>query len=272
MSTFKNYLFGREGQYYLPTSSARGPWSDKATHGGPPGALLAHAIESLRTDPELFVSRITIDLFRPVPLTPLELKTTVVREGKRIKLVDAYIVAEGIEVARASGLMLRRNPGMLGETTLSASRAIPPWESVPVKHFIEGPLEGVERYHAVMQVRRIDPVRKGAPMAAWIRLPVTLLPDTPLTPLERVAGLADFSSAMGMMSRGVRRSFINADINIALHREPEGEWICLESAGRGDHDGISSSSVHLHDSRGLFGHAFANGMANDDPPLALAKG
>ena len=268
----ENYLFARDGKYFVPTPITRGPWMDTATHGGPPCALLAHAIESQRGDPDLFVSRITIDLFRPIPIKPLELKTNLAREGKRIKLVDAYIVADGVEVARASGLMLRKNPGMSGETTLSASRSIPPWESVPIKHFIDEPLEGVERYHAVMQVRRIDPPHQGASMAAWIRLPVTLMPETPLTPLERVGGLADFSSAMGMMSRGVRASFINADISIALHREPEGEWICLESAGRGDHDGISSSSVHLHDSRGLFGHAFANGMSNELPRQILAKG
>lgn len=267
-----SYLFARDGNFFVPTTIARGPWTEHATHGGPPGALLAHAIESQRTDPELFVSRITIDLFRPVPIKPLELRTNLVREGKRIKLVDAFILSDGVAVARASGLMLRKNPGMSGETTLSASRSIPPWESVPVKHFIDEPLEGVERFHAVMQVRRIDPPRQGEPMAAWIKLPVTLLPDTPLTPLERVSGVADFSSAMGMLSRGVRASFINADISIALHREPEGEWICLESAGRGDHDGISSSSVHLHDSRGLFGHAFANGMANDLPSQMRVRG
>lgn len=266
-----NHLFERDGRFCVPTPLTRGPWTDAATHGGPPAALLAHAIESERSDPELFVSRITIDLFRPVPIKPLELKTAVVREGRRIKLVDAFLLSGGEPVARATGLLLRKNPDHAGETTLSASRAIPAWDTVPIQHFDMDAQEtakrmaagqGNARFNTRVEVRRIDPPHAGGPMAAWMRLPFTLFPGQPLTALERVGGVADYASVIGILSRGDRLLFINADVNIALHREPEGEWICLESAGRGDHDGIASSSVHLHDSRGLFGHAFANGLVN----------
>ena len=62
--------------------------------------------------------------------------------------------------------MLRRSPGVYpGSVTLASSRAIPPWQSLPERHFIEGDVEGVERFHAKMLVRRIDPERPGASAA-----------------------------------------------------------------------------------------------------------
>lgn len=262
-----SHLFVRDGRFFIPTGWTRGPWTDTAMHGGPPGMLLAHAIDAQRDDAELFVSRLTIDLFRPVPLQPLEVRTAVVREGRRIKLVDAFLLCDGAQIARASGLMLRRTPGAPGETLVAGGGAVPPWSAVPPRNLTDAPRDGVERFHAAVGFRRIDPRPADAPMAAWMHLPLTLLPDTPLTPLERVTGLADFASSLGGLSRSVLTPFINADVNLSLHRLPEGEWIHLAGAGRGDAEGIATSSVHLHDQRGLFGHAFVNGMLAPAPPL-----
>jgi hypothetical protein len=262
-----DFLFSREGQFYVPAPTSRGPWSPKFLHGGPPAALLAHALEGERGGPQWRVTRITIDLFRPVPYAPLELRTRLVREGKRIRLVDAWIMAEGIEVARCSGLILLTSPGVFeGAVTLASARAIPPWQEVPLRHFIKKEMEGTEFYHARMQVRRVE-TDPGEAAVIWMRTPQDLLPGRSLTPLERVASVSDFASATGQMSRMPRQSFINADISLALHREPEGEWICLEGAGRGDHDGIMTSSTHFHDGRGLFGHGMVTGMANSGTPL-----
>jgi len=261
------FLFSREGGKYVPARMSRGPWDPKLLHGGPPAALLAHAIEGECGDPDMRVARLTIDLFRPVPYAPLELKTRVVREGRRIKLADAWILADGVEVARASGLMLRRaTDAPEGSVTSASRRPVPRWQDVPLKHFVRPEIEGTEFYHARMEVRRVDPERPGEPMAVWMRVAAELFPDTPLSPLERTAGVSDFASAIGMMSRHPRLHSINADISIVLYRPAEGEWICVESAGRGDQDGIISSSTHLHDSRGMFGHAMICGMAQPPAP------
>ena len=37
-------IFVREGDRFLPTDLARGPWSPEAQHGGAPAALLAYLV------------------------------------------------------------------------------------------------------------------------------------------------------------------------------------------------------------------------------------
>ena len=59
-------FFVRDGGYYRPTESSRGPWSDEQLSGSMIGALLAHGVEDAQ--PEGFhVVRLTIDMFRAVP-------------------------------------------------------------------------------------------------------------------------------------------------------------------------------------------------------------
>ncbi len=67
-------LFERDGSRFVPTPLARGPWSPKALHGGAPSALFASVCEMHDPGPADFVARLTVELMRPVPLAPLELR------------------------------------------------------------------------------------------------------------------------------------------------------------------------------------------------------
>ena len=70
-STPGDALFQPDGEQVVPTEFARGPWTPDALHGGPVAALLARAVESVPTDEPMHVTRLTVELLRPVPLTPL---------------------------------------------------------------------------------------------------------------------------------------------------------------------------------------------------------
>ena len=52
------------------------------------------------------IARLTVDLMRPVPVAPLDVETTIVREGRKIQLIQVSLKAAGQEVARASVLNL----------------------------------------------------------------------------------------------------------------------------------------------------------------------
>jgi len=70
--------------------------------------LLGHAVEATAGDPDFQPTRLTVDLFRPAALEPVRVDTTVAREGKRLRLVDAVMTQSDTVVARASALFLRR--------------------------------------------------------------------------------------------------------------------------------------------------------------------
>lgn len=265
------HLFELDGDKYVPTDWARGPWDPALLHGGPPAALLAHALEEERNDSALWTTRITIDLLRPVRLAPLRTSRQVVREGKRIKLVDAFLHDGDTLVARASGLMLRRNADPAQSPASAAQLLVPSWEALPprdVGHVGNlGDLDGGDTrlFHRGTEFRTVPKTQPDRNFAVWIRIPYLLLPDQPLAGLEYVAAISDYVNAAGTMAHPARRGFINADITLNLHREASGEWICMESISRPDHAGIATSAVSIHDAAGLLGSASSCCLANARP-------
>ena len=101
-------VFIPDGDVFTPTEHAGGPWDPRALHGGAPAALMARAIEAVEPDLDMFVSRITAEFMRPVPMAPLKLTTEVIRPGKKVQLVQASLTADGQEVARATALRIRQ--------------------------------------------------------------------------------------------------------------------------------------------------------------------
>jgi Thioesterase-like superfamily len=108
MTTDAVAFFAADGDTLVPRPIARGPWGSTIS-GTYVGGLLGRAVEGASGDPELQPARLTVDLLRPVALAdPVRVDTTVEREGRRIRLVDAAMRQNGTVVARASALSLPR--------------------------------------------------------------------------------------------------------------------------------------------------------------------
>ncbi len=84
--------------FYLPvaedrfesTEHTRGPWDAALQHAGPPAALLGRAVEAT-SRPEMRVARLTFDIARPVPIAPLDVTASIVRQGRSVMVVEAAI-------------------------------------------------------------------------------------------------------------------------------------------------------------------------------------
>jgi Thioesterase-like superfamily len=70
---------------------------------------LGRAVEQEVDDVDLQPARLTVDLLRPVALHPVQMHSSVVRDGRRLRLVDAVMTQNDVLVARASALFLRRS-------------------------------------------------------------------------------------------------------------------------------------------------------------------
>ena len=100
-------VFVRDGDRFLATDLALGPWAPGALHGGAPAALLAHAFQAAAPSPQLRPARITFEFVRPVPPGPLGVGIEVVRPGRRVTLLDGSLTdPDGVEVARARALLM----------------------------------------------------------------------------------------------------------------------------------------------------------------------
>ena len=49
--------------------------------------------------------------------------------------------------------------------------------------------------------------------------------------------------------------FINTDLTVYLHRQPEGEWICLDASTDVDRHGVGVAHSRLYDERGPIGRS-----------------
>ncbi len=96
-----------DGDRFLSTELTRGPWDPSAQHGGPPSALFAHVVERDAQRDDLQLVRVTVELLRPVPIAPLQVRTRMVRAGRNVESVEGAILADGTEVLRGRALRIR---------------------------------------------------------------------------------------------------------------------------------------------------------------------
>src|SRR5437763_4440082 len=84
---------------FVASELARGPWDAGAQHGGAPAALLMRAFEGLPAGEDLLIARVTYELLRPAPLGELEVESSVLRPGRRVRLLEGSIrTPDGTEV------------------------------------------------------------------------------------------------------------------------------------------------------------------------------
>ncbi|MCY4639062.1 MAG: thioesterase family protein [Chloroflexi bacterium] len=256
-------FFVREGERYRPTDRSHGPWDEEQLSGSMIAALLAHGVERERP-PGFHVARLTVDLFRAVPWAPLAVRTEVVRAGRRLHALDAWLEHEGRVVSRASALLLRPSeepPGRVAEVPLSPP---PPPERVPLDSETFPLLEGS------WERRTLPAAPAGRPPTRWVRMLLPLLPGEAVSALERTAAAADMTNPSANRSdRGL--FFINGDVTLYLHRPPEGEWLCMRVAARGSSEGIATAECALFDRRGPVGRSSVVSLAMPQDSRALRE-
>ena len=107
-------LFVPDGARLVPTERARGPWSPDSLHGGPVAAALARETErSTPVDDGLRMTRLTVELLRPVGTAPLTVTGAVARPGRRVQVIDTVVEQGGVEVAWGRAVRIRVDPSLV---------------------------------------------------------------------------------------------------------------------------------------------------------------
>ena len=240
---------------YRATEWTRGPWSREHQHGGPPSALLAHAIERL-VPHEFDVARVTVEFLRPVPISAVRVAARVVRDGRSVRSVDATLVCvdDGRELCRATGLAIRRAPTGIALPAIdrpalpyALPSECPEW-TFP---FFAEPVA----YHHAMELRFARGDFGHGPAVAWMRMRGALVAGESPSPLERAMCAADSGNGVGVVLDVTRYTFVNPDLTVCLSRPLSGDWICLDSQTVPWPSGIGLAESALWDGVGLVGRA-----------------
>jgi acyl-CoA thioesterase len=251
-------FFEQDGDRYIPSDEARGPWLRDSLHGRVVAAQLARTVEQTHGDEAMHPARLTVDLFRMPPFAPLEVTTDLVRDGKRIRVVDGSVTSGEVEIARGSVVMLRRADQPEGNVW-----SPPSWD-VPSPEEIEPPALRGSRL-PMWEMRPISGSMMGGEVEqkrTWLRETRALVDGEELTPFVRAAIACDFTNPF-VNSGDSGLNFVNADVTLYLHRLPASDWLGFEAASHHSADGIAVGESTVYDLDGPIGRSAVCSVANE---------
>jgi acyl-coenzyme A thioesterase PaaI-like protein len=255
-------LFLRDGDTFVPTRLAQGPWGSSIS-GHAVGGMLGRTLEREAGDAELQPARLTVDLLRPVALAPLQVQTNLVRDGRRLRLADATITQNGTVVARASGLFLRRGEQPTDQVfttpvTMPAKPTEPDVLGDDLPMFLWA--FGKDPVHGSPGIG-ITEWQHSGPKYVWLRETKPLIEGEALTPFTRAAMAGDVASSLSHWSTG-GLTWINADYTLTLSRLPDGPYLGLAALTHYSDAGVATGTATIVDHRGPIGTGTATALVN----------
>ena len=251
----------RDGEVYAPTRMASGFWGPKDNlHARVMIGLFAQVIEQRHGEPDLQPARLTVDLYRLPDLAPVTVATRIVRQGGRIKVIEAELFSGETSSARASCQLLRRTAQPDASIwsrpawDAPAPEQVPPpaqpftekWEMRPIL----SPGVALTGHH----------LRAPGPRRTWLREVRPLVAGEAYTPFSRIATGIDYTSPTANASE-TGLDFINSDVTLYLDRLPIGEWIGYEVVDHQSAEGVAVGHCALHDGSGPVGFSSCAALA-----------
>ena len=261
-----------QADVYLPTALCRGPWDNRAQHGGPPSALLAGLLDRfensdadsalLEADAGPFPAvchprrthatvRVSFGLLRPVPLAPLRVCIHPQKLGRQVHRLSARLeTLDGKVLVTAEALRILRQPGP------AASLPVADWTApMASPRLVFDFFRHELGYHRGVMMRVAGGSWGRTPIQVWGRLTAPLVAGQPLTALETVVALSDAQSGMGVPLDPQRWTFVNPDLTVILNGDLQPGWVGFDIRSTASESGSGLAQSALRDRFGEVGRA-----------------
>lgn len=248
-----NRTIGPQGEviaHYCSTVHAQGAWNPHEQHMAPASGVIAAELEQFSPRQDMRIGRISFDIFGLITFGEFTIKTHVIRAGKTIELIEAEMQAQGKTciVARAWRMCTQDSSDIAG------------LEDQPVHHpdtFTEW--TGMKRWPGgfiqTLVTKTNDQHRAGKGIV-WLNNDIEIVEGQPTTDFAHLIGMIDAANGIVPRQEGeFTWGFPNLDLQIHMHRYPQGKWLGLETVQQYGSDGIGLTSAVLHDVYGPFGRS-----------------
>lgn len=246
-------VFRLEGNLAFPSAHAAGPWNPHLQHGSALVSLVVRAAERLEAAIPMRVARATIDLMRPVPIAPVAVHGRVMREGRRIQLVEVVLSTGEVQVVRGSVLRVRAAELALPPRAAAAPLDLPPPEAGREPTELTGMSNPFLTGLSMRVVR--GTFRTPGPAAVWFRAVRPITEGEAISPVMRAALTADLCNGTSSLLDFAAWTFVNGDLTVSLARDPVDEWILLKAETWLAPNGGGIAAGQLADRAGYFGRA-----------------
>ena len=239
---------------FRATALTIGPWDARLQHAGPPAALLLREAERASGIDGGQTVRMAYDIFAPVPVGPVRVRTSVVRPGRRIELVEATLTAGGRATMRLTAWRMRSG----GATSVSPPQRHPvgPEDATPAEF---SAFSEPVAYHRALEWRLAGgSLATPGPAATWTRPLCALVEGEPITPLQHLLAMTDAASGISAALDWTEATFANVDLVVALFRQPAGEWLAMDATTTLGPAGVGQCGADLYDVEGRIGRSVAS--------------
>lgn len=240
--------------HYQPTLNAQGAWNEHEQHMAPATGVLTAELNAYAPQANMRIARISLDILGLIPLDDFTITTRCIRPGKTIELIEAVMSSRGRDaiIARAWRLMTQDTSEIAGledQKALHNPKDLPAWDGM--KGWPGGFIESVR---LVTDTQR----RPGRGMI-WITNDTEMVEGMATSDLVHLLGMVDTANGVvprvGLGLSKLEWMFPNTDLQIHMHRAPEGRWLGIEAVQQYGDDGIGLTSAVLHDVQGPFGRS-----------------
>ena len=237
--------------YYRSNIHAQGAWNPHEQHMAPATGLLCAELEQFQARPEMRIGRVSLDIFGLIAFGEFTITTRMIRAGKTIELIESEMQANGKTciVARAWKMMTQDTTHIAGleDHAVEHPENLPIWQGM--KDWPGGFIQSTE-------TRCDAEKRRAGKGVVWISNNLDMVEGQQTNDFVHLMGMVD--TANGIVSRQQPLkgwAFPNLDLQIHLHRLPQGKWLGIEAVQQFGNDGVGITSAVLHDVHGPFGRS-----------------
>ncbi|MEM1004642.1 MAG: thioesterase family protein [Pseudomonadota bacterium] len=238
---------------FVGNDPVRGPWSADHCHAGPVAGLIVRAAEA-EIGPEKMLTRLTVDLLRPLPLAGLRVRAQTMRNTKTLATtrVTVHDLSDTLCASATTMHLVRKTLGPVPNTIA---------DHPDVSDVVDGPFPIGQMRHDLPGFAHFADVAYPAggnqgpgAKTIWMRTP-QLLVDEKQSPIQSLCPLADCGNGISWNAPTSEMGFMNTDLSVHIHREPVSDWLASASVSHWQSTGIGMSQSVLYDTQGPVGTA-----------------
>lgn len=246
-----HFFAERDGMFH-PTESALSRWGNDSLNGPAIVGLAAHCLEHDYGVEGFLPTRQTTDLFKAAHRVPTEVRTRLVRDGRRVRVSECDVLQDGAMVARASVVQYRKSGPPPGREWVSEESFIPPDGVEGAAYLIGSDDIGWSNSGAAHQ--------NASRKRVYHRSIEVVEGKTP-SPFVRTVVAAEATSLVtNLGTHGI--GYINGDLTVSISRLPVGDYVGLQADSHWCADGIAVGTATLFDDEGPIGIGMVTAIAN----------
>ncbi len=240
--------------HYQPTEHTQGTWNPHDQHMACATGLLTYELDKFAGQDNKRLARISLDILGNIPLAESTIITRCIRAGKTIELLESVLSSRGRDfiVARAWRLITQDTSAIAGLEDMPARYQ--PDELSEWHQMHKWPGGYIKTLRLVAAPER----RAGCGMV-WMTTDTQMIAGVPTTDLVHLLAMVDTANGVvprvGLGLDAADWMFPNTDLQIHMHRLPQGRWLGIEAVQQYGSDGIGVTSAILHDVYGPFGRS-----------------